>query len=166
MKKYLALVLSACMLQAFAACARQPQPAISTDTQQIPNPWTNYASLDEAEAAAGFDLAIPDAVDGCSEKQFRAMDADGDKLIEVIYASGENEIARIRKAPGAEDISGDCNAYAEQTELTSGDAAVTMKGADGLVQLAIWQADGYTYAVSVENGLTADAMAELVTQVR
>ena len=124
MKKYLALVLSACVLLAFAACARQPQPAISTDTQQIPNPWTDYASLDEAEAAAGFDLAIPDAVDGCSEKQFRAM------------------------------------------ELTSGDAAVTMKGADGLVQLAIWQADGYTYAVSVENGLTADAMAELVAQVR
>ena len=29
-----------------------------------------------------------------------------------------------------------------------------------------WQADGYTYAVSVENGLTADAMAELVAQVR
>ena len=113
-----------------------------------------YASLDEAEAAAGFDLAIPDAVDGCSEKQFRALDADGDKMIEVIYASG------------AEDISGDYNAYAEQTELTSGDAAVTMKGADGLVQLAIWQADGYTYAVSVENGLTADAMAELVAQVR
>ena len=48
------------MLLAFAACARQPQPAISTDTQQIPNPWTDYASLDEAEAAAGFDLAIPD----------------------------------------------------------------------------------------------------------
>ena len=105
-------------------------------------------------------------MDGCSEKQFRAMDADGDKMIEVICASGEDEIARIRKAPGAEDISGDCNAYAEQTELTSGDAAVTMKGADGLVQLAIWQADGYTYAVSVENGLTADAMAELVAQVR
>ena len=123
-------------------------------------------ALDEAEAAAGFDLAIPDAVDGCSEKQFRAMDADGDKMIEVIYASGEDEIARIRKAPGAEDISGDYNAYAEQTELTSGDAAVTMKGADGLVQLAIWQADGYTYAVSEENGLTADAMAELVAQVR
>ncbi len=178
MKKYLALVLSAFMLLAFAACARQPQPAISTDTQQILNPWTDYASLDEAETAAGYDLAIPDAVDGCSEKQFRALDADGDKMIEVIYASGEDEIARIRKAPGAEDISGDCNApgaedisgdcnaYAEQTELTSGDAAVTMKGADGLVQLAIWQADGYTYAVSVENGLTADAMAELVAQVR
>lgn len=94
-----------------------------------------YASLDEAEAAAGFDLAIPDAVDGCSEKQVRAMDADGDKMIEVIYTSGEDEIARIRKAPGAEDISGDYNAYAEQTELTSGDAAVTMKGATALCSL-------------------------------
>ena len=72
----------------------------------------------------------------------------------------------MRKGVGGDDISGDYNVYAEQTKLTSGDAAVTMKGADGLVQLAIWQADGYTYAVSVENGLTADAMAELVAQVR
>ena len=164
MKKYLALVLSACMLLAFAACARQLQPAISTDTQQIPNPWTDYASLDEAEAAAGFDLAIPDAVDGCSEKQFRAMDADGDKMIEVIYASGENEIARIRKAPGAEDISGDYNAYDAQ-DVAVGDVTVTMKSADGLVKLAIWQDGGYTYAVSVEAGCSADAMAELVSQI-
>ena len=98
--KKLFIALLAALLLAFAACARQPQPAISTDTQQIPNPWTDYASLDEAEAAAGIDLAIPDAVDGCSEKQFRALDADGDKMIEVICASGEDEIARIRKEIG------------------------------------------------------------------
>ena len=110
-----------------------------------------YASLDEAEAAAGFDLAIPDAVDGCSEKQFRALDADGDKMIEVIYASGEDEIARIRKAPGAEDISGDCNAYAEQTELTSGDAAVTMKGADGL-KTGHTEEAGFCLAASATKG--------------
>lgn len=71
------------------------------------------------------------------------------------------------RPPAPKTSAGDCNAYAEQTELTErGTPAVTMKGADGLVQLAIWQADGYTYAVSVENGLTADAMAELVAQVR
>ena len=43
---------------------------------------------------------------------------------------------------------------------------VTMKSADGLVKLAIWQDGGYTYAVSVETGLSADAMAELVSQIR
>ena len=101
-----------------------------------------------------------------NESLYREIHSVGHLAGSMLDRYIENEIARIRKAPGAEDISGDCNAYAEQTELTSGDAAVTMKGADGLVQLAIWQADGYTYAVSVENGLTADAMAELVAQVR
>ena len=43
---------------------------------------------------------------------------------------------------------------------------VTMKSADGQVKLAIWQDGGYTYAVSVEAGISADAMAELVSQIR
>ena len=158
MKKYLALVLSACVLLAFAACARQPQPAISTDTQQIPNPWTDYASLDEAEAAAGFDLAIPDAVDGCSEKQFRAMDADGDKMIEVIYASGEDEIARIRKAPGAEDISGDCNVYADKKTVEVGGVSVSVEG-NGDVRKATWSKDGFAFSLTSEKGLTEAQLA-------
>ncbi len=176
MKKVFAFVLTAAVLLSLAACSTAAKtdradetPAAEqtqTDNTQIPNPWTDYDSLDEAIAAAGFDCTIPDTIGGCSEKAFRVPDADGETMLEVIYADGETEIARVRKAPGTEDISGDYNTYAEQTELTSGDAAVTMKGADGLVQLAIWQADGYTYAVSVENGLTADAMAELVAQVR
>ena len=165
MKKYLALVLSACVLLAFAACARQPQPAISTDTQQIPNPWTDYASLDEAEAAAGFDLAIPDAVDGCSEKQFRAMDADGDKMIEVIYASGEDEIARIRKAPGAEDISGDCNSY---TEIGAGvgDVSVTLRENDEKVFSAIWENDGYTYALYSADGISENTATTAIAAAK
>ena len=162
MKKYLALVLSACMLLAFAACARQPQPSISTDTQQIPSPWTDYASLDEAEAAAGFDLAIPDAVDGCSEKQFRALDADGDKMIEVIYASGEDEIARIRKAPGAEDISGDCNTYTTIEEQTVDGHTVLCKGNDGLIYTATWTDGEYSYAVMCDAGMSVGQLTAWV----
>ena len=85
-------------------------------------------------------------------------------MLEVIYADGETEIARVRKAPGTEDISGDYNAYDAQ-DVAVGDVTVTMKSADGLVKLAIWQDGGYTYAVSVEAGLSADAMAELVSQI-
>ena len=66
MKKTLSLVLALSLILALAACGAVT--TLPSDTQ-IPNPWTDYASLDEAEAAAGFDLAIPDAVDGCSEKQ-------------------------------------------------------------------------------------------------
>lgn len=175
MKKVFAFVLTAAVLLSLAACSTAAKtdradetPAAEqtqTDNTQIPNPWTDYDSLDEAIAAAGFDCTIPDTIGGCSEKAFRVPDADGETMLEVIYADGETEIACVRKAPGTEDISGDYNAYDEQ-DVAVGDVTVTMKSADGLVKLAIWKDGGYTYAVSVEAGISADAMAELVSQIR
>ena len=174
MKKVFAFVLTAAVLLSLAACSTAAKtdradetPAAEqtqTDNTQIPNPWTDYDSLDEAIAAAGFDCTIPDTIGGCSEKAFRVLDADGETMLEVIYADGETEIARVCKAPGTEDISGDYNAYDAQ-DVAVGDVTVTMKSADGLVKLAIWQDGGYTYAVSVEAGLSTDAMAELVSQI-
>ena len=120
MKKVFAFALTAAVLLSLAACSTAAKtdradetPAAEqtqTDNTQIPNPWTEYASLDEAENAAGFDCTIPDAIDGCSETSFRVLDSDGETRLEVIYADGETEIARVRKAPGTEDISGDYNA--------------------------------------------------------
>lgn len=174
MKKVFAFVLTAAVLLSLAACSTAAKtdradetPAAEqtqTDNTQIPNPWTDYDSLDEAIATAGFDCTIPDTIGGCSEKAFRVLDADGETMLEVIYADGETEIARVRKAPGTEDISGDYNAYDEQ-DVAVGDVTVTMKSADGLVKLAIWQDGGYTYTVSMEAGISADAMAELVSQI-
>ena len=138
-------------------------PAEDGENIQIPNPWQECTSLEEAGKLAGFSFTAPETVDGYRERYIAAIE---NEIAQVIFSNGNDSELYFRKGVGGDDISGDCNAYAEQTELTSGDAAVTMKGADGLVQLAIWQADGYTYAVSVENGLTADAMAELVAQVR
>ena len=121
MKKVFAFVLTAAVLLSLAACSTAAKtdradetPAAEqtqTDNTQIPNPWADYDSLDEAIAAAGFDCTIPDTIGGCSEQAFRVL------------------------------------------------------AADGQVKLAIWQDGGYTYAVSVEAGCSADAMAELVSQI-
>ena len=138
-------------------------PAEDGENIQIPNPWQECTSLEEAGKLAGFSFTAPESVDGYTERYIAAIE---NEIAQVIFSNGDDSELYFRKGLSSDDISGDYNTYAEQTELTSGDAAVTMKGADGLVQLAIWQADGYTYAVSVENGLTADAMAELVAQVR
>ena len=92
-------------------------------------------------------------------------------MFEVIYRDGGEEsqnIIHIRKAPGAEDISGDYNQYAESSTETVGEAEVTMKGAGGKVHLATWAKDGYTYSIGVytEAGISSDSMAELVAGVR
>ncbi len=180
MKKLLIFTVTAAMLLSLAACAQSAKPAAepekpaqteqaeTTDTKnvQIPNPWTDYDSKDDAVQAAGFDLTVPDEISGCSEKSYRVLSAAGDVMFESIYASGEDETARIRKAPGADDVSGDYNEYAETETVDAGGVSVTMKGENGLVKLAIWTNGDYSYALSVENAIGQSDMAALVANVQ
>ena len=180
MKKLTSMLLALALVLSLAACAQSAKPAAepekpaqteqaeTTDTKnvQIPNPWTDYDSKDDAAQAAGFDLTVPDEISGCSEKSYRVLSAEGDVMFEIIYASGEDETARIRKAPGADDVSGDYNEYAETETVDVDGGSVTMKGADGLVKLAIWTNGDYSYALSVESGLSQNDMAALVSNIQ
>lgn len=180
MKKLLIFTVTAAMLLSLAACAQSAKPAAkpekpaqteqaeTTDTEnvQIPNPWTDYDSKDDAAQAAGFDLAVPDEISGCSEKSYHVLSAEGDVMFEIIYASGEDETARIRKAPGANDVSGNYNEYAETETVDVGGVSVTMKGENGLVKLAVWTNGDYSYVLSVESGLSQNDMAALVSNIQ
>ena len=177
MKKLLLFTVTAAMLLSLAACSQSAKPTVKpdqpaqtetadTETAQIPNPWTDYDSKDDAAQAAGFDLAVPDEISGCSEKSYRVLSAEGDVMFEIIYASGEDETARIRKAPGADDVSGDYNEYAETETVDAGGVSVTMKGENGLVKLAVWTNGDYSYALSVENAIGQSDMAALVANVQ
>ena len=196
MKKMIAFALSIVVALSLASCAGQRNPgstsgsgaepaAIGGDPAtwgpaldgtgsgvQIPSPITEYTSMEEAAAAAGFDMTAPETVDGCTERMIQVFNANTeDAMFEVIYRDGGEEsenIIHIRKAPGAEDISGDYNQYAESSTEAVGEAEVTMKGTDGKVCLATWTRDGYTYSIGVcaEAGISSDSMAELVAEVR
>lgn len=129
---------------------------------QIPNPFVEYEALADAAKAAGFEAAVPDTANGSDRRVFRAIEND---LLEVIYRKGENETARIRKAHGTEDISGDYNVYAQVDTVSVNGADVTLRGDSGKVSLATWTVEGYTYSVSVENGISSADMAQLVSSV-
>ena len=187
MKKLTSMLLALALVLSLAACAQSAKPAAKpekpaqtetadgknaqaetaeTENVQIPNPWTDYDSKDDAAQAVGFDLTVPDEISGCSEKSYRVLSAEGDVMFEIIYASGEDETARIRKAPGADDVSGDYNEYAETETVDGGGVRVTMKGADGFVKLAVWTNGDYSYALSVESGLSQNDMAALVSNIQ
>ena len=87
-------------------------------------------------------------------------------MFEIIYASGEDETARIRKAPGANDVSGNYNEYAETETVDVDGGSVTMKGEDGFVKLAVWTNGDYSYVLSVESGLSQNDMAALVSNIQ
>lgn len=129
---------------------------------QIPNPFVEYGTLADAAKAAGVELTVPDVLNGSDGRVFQAIEND---LLEVIYRKGEDETARIRKAAGSDDISGDYNVYAQMDTVSVNGVQVTLKGNSGKVSLATWTAEGYTYSISVEDGISSSDMTRLVASV-
>ena len=88
------------------------------------------------------------------------------EMMEIICrnAAGE-EVARFRKAKGADDISGDYNSYAETKTARVNGADVTLKGTDGKVSTAVWCAGGYSYAVLSDTPMASDIMTDLIAEI-
>ena len=129
----------------------------------MPNPYTDHDTLKEAEEDAGFKIQIPDEIRGVKAAAFRNL---GSELLEVIYYDGENEVARVRKGTGAEDISGDYVIYSEVKTVEVGGKSVTIKKEAEGCYLAVWTGGDYSYSVSVETPFSQDELTGLVEQVQ
>lgn len=134
--------------------------ALGGETVQIPNPLVEYSTLADAEAAAGFDFAVPDEIDGNAPTSYIVINGSG--IIEVTY--GDNAIS-LRKAAGSGDISGDCNSY---TEIGAGvgDVSVTLRENDEKVFSAIWENDGYTYALYSADGISENTATTAISAAK
>lgn len=130
--------------------------SIKTDTSaQIPNPFVDCDTLAQAEDLAGFSLTLP------ADVKTDGISVLSDNMIQVLCEDGLS----IRKALGDEDISGDYNSYPQVETVTVEGHAVTLKGTGNQVTVAVWTADGYTYAVYSETSLSRDAALSLASQV-
>ena len=129
---------------------------------QIPNPFVDYETIEDAVKAAGFAFNLP-AMNGSLKPSVQVMDG---KMIQVIFSdeNGDPQVY-LRKQAGDEDISGDYNEYAEITTETVGDHTVTLKGNDGKVSTAIWTANGYSYAVMFETPVEKDQILSLIGEI-
>lgn len=147
------------------------------DNTQIPNPFVDCDTLADAAALAGFDIIVPDSVDGYEERAITAMEND---MIQVLYLHGDDQV-RIRKAVGEEEYSGDYNAYSEEKTVTVGDKEVTLRGNSGKVMVAVWSEGGYSYSIGIyaytqhndgvadpesNTGMAEDMITALIAQVQ
>jgi hypothetical protein len=172
MKKLILIALSAVMALLLVACGQSPANSPSQAAEQsesgeslggnvqIPNPFIDCETLEDAQKAAGFDLTVPDKMpEGYSQSAIRAME---NSMIELIYMNGDNEM-RIRKATGSEDISGDYNDYIENSTLTVGDLQVTIKGNDGKVNVATWVNGDYAFSLTFSGtGMDKTVVSDMV----
>lgn len=163
------------------------------DLVDIPNPFIDCDSLEVAEKIAGFEIRVPDSIDGYSDRLIQAIDQ---YLIQVFYyapsekskdtenaaVSESTEITQtdgnaalgddnrdqllLRKALGTDDISGDYNAYSEEQSLSINNTDVTLRGDDGKIYVITWTDGTYSYAIDSDAGLDLDTAKDLVTQLQ
>lgn len=174
MKKKIILTLVLCALTALslAACAgTNTENGEAADSGEIlgadPSTWgpAEHESLEEAENAAGIELELPQEISGAKPTLYLTWYES--EYIEAVYTDGEGEeAARVRKAAGDEDISGDYNDYEETNTAELDGITVTFKGDSEKIMLAVWQNGGYTYAVSVSAGTARSDMEALVRAVK
>lgn len=137
-------------------------PLGKEEAVQLPSPIQDYDTLTDAAKAVGFDLAAPQALNGSDRRDVMTI---ANETLQLIYRKGEDETARIRKAAGDEDISGDYNVYSQVNTATVSGALVTLKGDEDKVSLATWTVHGYTYSISVEGGVPSADMTKLISDI-
>ncbi len=157
--------LSACSYQASEDSAVTGDTGASCNTgEQITNPFSEAATLEDAAAVTGFPLTVPDAPKDYPDTVIRVMNKE---MIEVIYEKGTDEGYRIRKAAGSSEIAGDYNTYENSETVTVGNYTITLKGNGGTYSVASWTSDGYSYAVDAEgHPLSLEAMTGIISAVR
>ena len=131
-------------------------PAEDGENIQIPDPWQECTSLEEAGKLAGFSFTAPESVDGYTERYIAAIE---NEIAQVIFSNGDDSELYFRKGVGGDDISGDYNTYDVTEEQTLDGPTVLCKGNDGLIYTATWTDGTYSYAVMCNAGMSAEQLS-------
>ena len=122
-------------------------------------------SMQQATELTGFTMRIPEGKAPYTEKTISVI---GEDMIEVAYSKEEPSAVgySIRKARAEGDISGDYTEYTESKEVDSEGRKVTLKGEAGRYSLALWEENGFSYAVQAqEKPMTEEEILEIVKAV-
>ena len=175
MKRCIALAMSAALALSITACGSSSKPSASQsgsasdastvlgEDVQIPNPWKDFESLEEAVKAVGFDFVAPDALAGCDKIAYQAI--PDDRIIGVLYLNGEERQVSVRRAPGSVNIRGMYTQFDKLEQVEVDGRSVTMSGDGETVSLATWTDGDYSFSVYADNGLAQGDMAQLVSQI-
>ena len=123
------------------------------------------ASMQQATEITGFTMRIPEGKAPYTEKTISVI---GEDMIEVAYSKEEPFAVgySIRKARAEGDISGDYTEYTESKEVDFEGRKVTLKGEAGKYSLALWEENGFSYAVKAqEKPMTEEEILEIVKAV-
>lgn len=122
-------------------------------------------SMQQATELTGFTMRIPEGKTPYTEKTISVI---GEDMIEVAYSKEEPFAVEysIRKARAEGDISGDYTEYTESKEVNFEGRKLNLKGKDGTYFLALWEENGFSYAVKAqEKPMMEEEILEIVKAV-
>lgn len=163
MKKILLCLLAALTL---LGCAKKGMNGNVTQDVEIPTPFIEVSSKEEAEKEIGFNLTIPEEINENAPSTYLIY--TDLQMLEVQYlTSNEDKYAYIRKAKGnLKDISGDYNSYSLTKEEKINNFEVTFKLNDDKVYTAEWKNDEYSYCLNIQNGLDENEFKQLISIIQ
>lgn len=129
---------------------------------QIPNPFTEYETIDEALKAVNFNALYPaNAPEGYEVSDIFVMSGE---MLQIVYKNADNEII-YRTQKGTGDISGDCNTFKSTQALKVGDITASVRTSDNGMSV-IWTSNGLTYSVYSDKALTNESISSIISSVK
>ena len=187
MKKIISMLLVLIMLFSFVACSSaeskapnapekenaEEAPVVEQEPEPIPepDPWETFASEEEAEAAAGFEIRLPDIEN--ATVTYNVMTGGDPVILEAVFAKEKEVVFTVRKAAGTDNISGDETeySYTEEVVIRKDILNAELRGeSENDIRLALWtqnKEDGeYTYSVAfTENATDRSGATKVVNAV-
>lgn len=161
MKKAI-LILMVCLLLVGCSSTMQP-PETTSETApvlQLANPWKDYPSVTDAEAACGLDFPLEDVVAG-SYKAESCRVLNG-QLMEVTYRDDSFEVTVRMQAGADQDISGVYAEYKDVFTFEEETYTIILKYIKdgGILQLI--SKDGCSYSFYAPNHYWGDSNADFL----
>lgn len=161
------------MVACGAADPNQENMAIGADSSQstasentqMPNPWKEISSMQDAKNLAGFTLTGPETLHGMPMDAMRVLLDKEMPIVEIRYDGEDDEYATIRKSTSKEDISGVYTQYSDSKELLVGENTILAKGDGDVYELANWSKGEYSYSLLVNGGISQNELLQIVAEV-
>ena len=118
----------------------------------------SYSSLEEANEAADFGLNGSDRLCGYPATDYEAAS----NTVKITYA----DAGFISKTLGEANNGSTGEKYSEAAEQVVEDRTITFKGNGEKIYLAEWNENGFSYIISVTDGVDTDEMIEYVKATR
>ena len=139
----------------FRTPAETPPVQVTWSAQQ-------FESTGELAEQLSYPLLLPAWLpEGYTLESARCLQGE---LAEICWQADGQTLA-YRMAPGDGDISGDFTAYGWEEELTAGTYAVTCKGENGLVFLAVWSDGTYSFSLHASAGLSVEEVTAVIESI-